>query len=491
MNPSRRHFTRAAAALGLSGMFPVRAQTASNEALALHLLDRLGYGPRPGDLPRLLQQGSERHLHDQLHPERLPLPGALQQRLAGLATAALSQRDLVQRYRDALREAKAHPDTGRDARREWQHTVALEAGQARLWRALHSPRQLEEVMVDFWFNHFNVFAGKGLCRVLVGSYERDALRPHALGRFRDLLGATAQHPAMLFYLDNWLSVAPGSAVRRGAQGASGLNENYARELMELHTLGVDGGYTQADVTTLARMLTGWTFDPRAGDGSLFVFEPRRHDGGRKHWLGQPVRAEGRGEGEWALDVLARHPSTARHLARKLAQRFVADAPPPALVDRLARRFLDTDGDIRAVLATLFASAEFRDPALAGTQFKPPYDYLVSLLRAADVAVDDERALQHQLQQLGMPLYGCPTPDGYAVTEAAWLNPEAMTRRVNLANALAAGKLPLGPAPQPVDAQALLATLGARITPRTRDAMAQAPRALQAALVLGSPELQRR
>jgi uncharacterized protein (DUF1800 family) len=378
-------------------------------------------------------------------------------------------------------------------------------------------------MVDFWYNHFNVFSGKGLDVVLVGDYEEKAIRPYALGRFRDLLGATARHPAMLFYLDNWLSAAPGTTPAfafggNNAARATGLNENYARELMELHTLGVDGGYTQKDVTELARMLTGWTFGPAEmmRGGAPFRFDERRHDTGDKQWLGRHVASRGQAEGEWALDVLASHPATARRIGTKLAQYFVADDPPASLVESLSRRFLDTGGDIRAVLATLFQSREFRDAEQV--KFKTPYHFVISAARAADVTVANVGPFLGVLYQLGMPLYGCPTPDGYKNTESAWVNAEAMTRRLNFATALASGQLPLKkprgieipegigmrplersaePDPNsrwttaPVDASALEATLGTQLSARTRQTVAGAQPALRAALILGSPDFMRR
>ncbi len=322
-----------------------------------------------------------------------------------------------------------------------------QAVQARLWRAVESPRQLQEVMVDFWYNHFNVFAAKGLDHLWVGAYEEQAIRPYALGRFRDLLGATAHHPAMLFYLDNWQNTAPNSPGVRGKQ--QGLNENYARELMELHTLGVDGGYTQEDVIALARILTGWGLGrPRGRDINKggFFFDPKRHDFSDKVFLGQTIHGSGVAEGEEALDILARNPATARHISFELAQYFVADEPPSALVERLRKRFLDTDGDIRAVLDTLFHSPEFWDQKYYGNKFKTPYQYVVSAVRATDMKVVNVRPLYGMLMQLGMPLYGCLTPDGYKNTRDAWLNPDAMTRRIGFATALASGRLPLG---QPV------------------------------------------
>lgn len=496
-----------------------------SQAEAVHVLNRLGYGPAPGDIDRVQRIGIDRYIDEQLHPERLPLPASLEQQLAALGATHMSQRELIAQFREAGQAAKNDNTDGKAMRRELYQRVSLEAGEERLLRAVQSPRQLQEVMVDFWFNHFNVFSGKGLDRVLVENYEREAIRPHAMGRFRDLLGATAHHPAMLFYLDNWLSTAPGYQPQRMTgplAKSAGLNENYARELMELHTLGVDDGYTQNDVTALARMLTGWTLNPRAnGSDSVFTFDARRHDNAGKEWLGRHVAGRGEAEGEWALDVLASHPATAHHIAHELAQYFVADTPPPTLVDRLARRFLDTDGDIAAVLKSLFDSPEFRDPSVRGAKFKTPYQYVVSTVRASNVPVTNVRPLLTTLFQLGMPLYGCQTPDGYKNTEVAWLNPDAVTRRINFATAFASGKLPLArpiddtdtggaslkalqraadkgiearshPAwtTAPVDATALLSTVGEGVSERTVATVAQSDPALRAALVLGSPDFMR-
>ncbi len=537
----------AVAALAWRPAFAV-ADADASQADALHVLNRLAFGPAPGDLERVARMGAPAWIAEQLHPERLALPAFLADQLASLRTPGETQRELIAQYREMAKEAKqakqaetASPDgkkpptqEGADRRRQVA-AIYVEAGDERLLQALNSPRQLQEVLVDFWFNHFNVFQGKGLDRVLVESYEREAIRPNVLGHFRTMLGATAKHPAMLFYLDNWLSVAPGFHGR-GKQ-VSGLNENYARELMELHTLGVDGGYAQQDVTELARMLTGWTLAPekprrgrfvmdsspvyaRGHEGdSVFAFDPARHDDGSKTWLGHAVAPAGQMEGEFALDVLARHPSTAKHVAFKLARRFVADEPSPALVDRLARRFLDTDGDLRAVMQALVDSPEFRDPR--PVKFKTPYQYVLSSVRASGIATTNVKPLMAVLAQLGQPLYGCQTPDGFHDTEADWLNPNAITQRVNFATALASGKLPLqrvddpnAPVPAlkamerqadkdmaraeaaegstpPVDATTLLATLGPAISDRTRSAIAQSQPALRAALVLGSPDFMRR
>jgi len=547
-----------AAAVAALAWRPASAAQDAGQAEALHVLNRLAFGPAPGDLERVAQMGAPAWITEQLHPERLALPAFLADQLSALRTPGQTQRQMVQQYRDMAKAAKAakqaeaaSPDGTKAAteegaeRRRQAAAVAVEAGEERLLQALASPRQLQEVLVDFWFNHFNVFQGKGLVRVLVESYEREAIRPHVLGRFRTMLGATAKHPAMLVYLDNALSVAPGYQPRRGTAKVSGLNENYAREVMELHTLGVDGGYTQQDVTELARILTGWTLAPerprrrRVVDGmdspaggrgdSIFAFDPARHDDGPKSWLGRSIPPNGQLEGEFALDVLANHPATARHIAFKLARRFVADEPAPALVDRLARRFTDTDGDLRAVMQALVDSPEFRDPR--PTKFKTPYQYVLSSVRATGIVTTNVRPLMAQLAQLGQPLYGCQTPDGWHDTEADWLNPNAITQRVNFATALASGKLPLqrvddpdapvgpnGNAPAagnglkamerqtdralardeaaegstpPVEPATLLATLGPAISDKTRAAVAAAQPALRSALVLGSPDFMRR
>jgi uncharacterized protein (DUF1800 family) len=376
------------------------------------------------------------------------------------------------------------------AQRERVRLILRDASQARIWRALWSRRQLLEVMVDFWFNHFNVFSGKGLDDVWIGNYEEQAIRPFALGRFRDLLFTTTKHPAMLVYLDNTLSSAPGSPGARGRQ--KGLNENFAREVMELHTLGADGGYTQEDVITLARVLTGWSInapDARVYPEYAAVFEGSRHDYSPKVFLGHTLKASGKAEGEEALDILAHSPATARHISFELAQYFVADEPPPALVDRLAARFLQTDGDIREVLKILVASPEFWDSY--GEKYKTPYQFVISAARAAGVAVGNVRPLLSAMDQLGMPLYGCLTPDGYKNTEEAWLSPDATTRRIGFAAALARGELGLTADKRPVDTAHLEAIFGTTMTAATQGVVNRAPPALRAALILGSPDFMRR
>jgi uncharacterized protein (DUF1800 family) len=481
----------------------------------LHLLNRLSFGARPGEVEKVTAMGRDRYIQQQLNPESIPEPSTLATRLAELETLEMTPPELVQQFRPRAIPAQkplaqtpdaqmpdaqmpnaqmpnAQPDLGaptakpaQKPNRMFARNTLQQTIEARLLRATESDRQLQELMVDFWFNHFNVFSGKGLTRVWVGAYEQSAIRPHAFGRFRDLLEATARHPAMLFYLDNWQNTAPNSPGAKGRY--QGLNENYARELMELHTLGVDGGYTQKDVVALAKILTGWGFR-RGGQASRdngFYFDSKRHDFSDKRFLGRTIKGSGMAEVEQALDILAKHPATARHISYQLAQYFVADQPPKTLVDRLAQRFQATDGNIREVLSTLFKSPEFWDSRYYNAKFKTPYQYVVSALRATGIEMGNPQSVQNTLQQLGMPLYGCPTPDGYKNTREAWLNPNGLTQRLNFATTLTT-KL-TDPKPQ----LQLSATLGDRFSPQTKQAIAASPPNLRSALILGSPEFMQR
>ncbi len=504
------------------------AASTPTDPKVLHLIDRLSFGPHPGDIERVESMGVERYIQEQLSPDSIPEPQSLTNQLNRLETINLNPEELFTQYGPPRRVGGQKPSREAiRAARQRSRFILIQATQARLLRDIESPRQLQEVMTDFWYNHFNVFAGKGLDRLWIGAYEAEAIRPYALGHFRQLLAATAQHPAMLYYLDNWQNTAPGSPGARGR--FQGLNENYAREVMELHTLGVDGGYTQQDVTALARIFTGWGFLHYGQQADVMYginFDPKRHDFGDKVFLGHTIKGSGIGEGEQALDILARSPATAHHISYELAQYFVTDQPPPALVERLAQRFLATDGDIREVLNTLFHSPEFQDLTNYGTKFKTPYQYVVSALRATGVEVNNFRPISGTLQQLGMPLYGYLTPDGYKNTQEAWLNPDAMTRRLSFATALASGRMPLNiegergsnaalgggresylktteifipplsPSPppplnlgksQPVDALGLVNTLGNQFSAQTQSAIAASPPQLRAALILGSPE----
>ncbi len=454
----------------------------------LHILNRLGYGPRPGDIEKLNAIGIDKYIKDQLSPENIQIPVELTSRLDNLKTLHMSSEEIFKEYGpEKKKRSQRLTVSTRKANRERAPIIINEAVQTRLMLALESPQQLQEVMVDFWFNHFNIFSGKELDHLLVGAFEQEAIRPYALGHFRDLLEATAKHPAMLCYLDNWKSSVPDNI---GAHGQfKGLNENYARELMEFHTLGVDGGYTQNDVVALARILTGWTLrQPNAKSDTFgFYFDSRRHDYGKKIFLGEEIQGEGQQEGEIALDILARHPSTARHICYKLAQNFVNDDPDPGLVKKLSEKFLETDGDIRAVLDTLFHSAQFWDEKNFDAKFKTPYRFIVSTIRASGRSVENYKPIKGALIQFGMPLYGCLTPDGYKDTQTAWLNPEGMLRRVSFVTAFANGNIKIDNSNQPLDASQLLKTLGNEISENTRKMLAKSPERLRAALILGGPD----
>lgn len=319
----------------------------------VHLLNRAGYGPRPGDVEKVRQKGFAAYVEEQLHPETIS-DGPTEARLASLDTLGLTAPDLRRRY-------------SRDPR-----PVIEQLQSQKIIRALYSERQLQEVLVDFWFNHFNVNAGKQGVQYVITGYERDAIRPHALGKFRDLLRATARHPAMLVYLDNALSTA------------AGINENYARELMELHTMGVDGGYLQKDIEEVARALTGWTVDA-TGD---FQFRADLHAPGSKVLLEHEIPFGGYEEGEAVLDIVAGHPATAHFIATKLVRRFVADDPPETLVDRVAAVFKDTDGDIRSMVRTILTSDEFGAMSAVRSKTKSPFEAIVSAMRAVDADLAD-------------------------------------------------------------------------------------------------------
>jgi len=452
-----------------------------------HVLNRIAFGPRSGDVERVRQMGLQRYIEQQLHPDRVPDPG-IGSRLAPLTTIRLTSRQIAEQYEQPLiamrRERRQNAGAASapaerpmpQPAQQRANTVIVELAEQKILRAVYSERQLQEVLTDFWFNHFNVDARKGRDRFLVTEYERDAIRPHVLGKFRDLLEATAKSPAMLFYLDNWMSVDPNGPhpttapprVARGRFGPStplraggrvlvpaaraqspnapkGLNENYARELLELHTLGVDGGYTQKDVTEVARAFTGWTIENRrqvrSGEDG-FVFRPQSHDPGQKVVLGHVIKAGGgESDGIQVLDLLAKHPSTARFIATKLARRFVSDAPPEALVQRLAERFQKTDGDLREVMRTLLFSPEFLSPDAVNAKAKSPFEFLVSALRTTNADVDDARPFVRMMQEMGMPLYQCQPPTGYKDTADAWINTGALVARMNAAVRLAPGDEP--------------------------------------------------
>src|SRR5438874_7645367 len=345
--------------------------------------------------------------------------------------------------------------------------VVAELGMTKVTRAIYSDRQLQQVMDDFWFNHFNVFAGKGEDRYYLTSYERDVIQPHAFGKFKDLVTATAKSPAMLFYLDNFLSADPRAAQRQAAERAArqqwrrgrfgwpgpprpagnpqakknerGLNENYGRELMELHTLGVDGGYTQKDVTEVARCFTGWTIEkPR--QYADFKFDDRLHDPDAKYVLGKKIHAGGMKDGEQVIDLFVHHPSTARFISTKLARRFVSDNPPPALINRMVETFQSSDGDIKSVLHIMIWSPEFWSRESYRAKIKTPFELVVSAVRALGTDVDTPLPLVQWVGRIGEPLYQCQPPTGYSDKADAWVNTGALLNRLNYALALAGNKM---------------------------------------------------
>ncbi|MBS1809366.1 MAG: DUF1800 domain-containing protein [Acidobacteria bacterium] len=512
----------------------------TDQQKAIHLLDRLTFGPRPGDVENVMKMGWEAYLDQQLHPEKVA-DDAIAQKLQPLTSLNMSNEEIakvyepppqvLQQIRDRIEkqnnvsavgdevktDEKQKPQnsdalTDPAKRRELvkalaemgykpRQTPVLELQQAKILRAVYSERQLQEVLTDFWFNHFNVFAQKGADRVLLTSYEREAIRPNVFGKFEDLLLATAKSPAMLFYLDNWLSTSPNAKMpdfnqlrqmrqnrnpntplgqgrlgrlstgnvnremrqmekqeqremkaaqrqdekmaqqqRPQAKRSRGINENYAREIMELHTLGVDGGYTQKDVQEVARCFTGWTLrQPRNGGG--FYFAPFMHDDGEKVVLGNKIPAGGgQRDGESVIKMLAKHPSTAKYLSTKLARKFVADNPPQSLIDRLSHAYLKSDGDLRIVYKTLFTSPEFWSAESYRAKIKTPFEMTVSAARALGAETNGAIAFHRWIQQMGEGLYLAQPPTGYKDEADVWVNTGALLERMNFALALSGNKI---------------------------------------------------
>jgi len=470
----------AASAAGIVWTTAAAQQIPNDRATIAHVVSRVTFGARPGDVDQVERMGLAQYLEQQLAPSSIA-DADVERRLARFTTIQLSESEIARRFELPLLEARrerrqqAQADSAdanamraaemsRGGPQLQANLVLVELSEQKLLRAAYSERQLEEVLVDFWFNHFNVDARKGRVRFMVTSYERDAIRPHVLGRFRDLLGATAHSPAMLFYLDNWMSgdaaaSRPANTARPGRgrfgragsrpsrrpaqpQGAArrGLNENYARELLELHTLGVDGGYTQKDVTEVARAFTGWTLAPPMLGGG-FRFQPQLHDDSEKTVLGRKIPGGGGvNDGEQVLDLLAAHPSTARFVATKLARRFVSDTPPQALIARAASRFTETKGDLREVMRTVLTSPELLGAEWRSAKAKTPLEFVVSAVRAAGAEIVNARPLVRTLQEHGMPLYQCQPPTGYKDT-AAWINTGALVNRMNFATALTGNQIP--------------------------------------------------
>ncbi|GHG94033.1 DUF1800 domain-containing protein [Comamonas sp. JC664] len=429
------------------------APPAFDEARAVHVLRRLAFGPSARSLADLRRLGVEGWVASQLDRPGAPLPPALDAKLQALPTLTMSMAELVRDYPPRKQREQALLD-GRELERPAR--IGLEQSAAKLLRAVESPNQLEEVLVDFWFNHFNVSADKGAVRWMVTSYERDAIRPNVFGNFRELLGATARHPAMLFYLDNWRSTRDGMPERMAREAPltdddgedsepaapmPGLNENYARELLELHTLGVDGGYTQQDVREVARCFTGWSIR-RPRKAPAFFFRRRAHDAEDKQVLGHPIPgSRSEADGERVLDLLARHPSTARHVATRLARRFVSDTPPPALVERVAQVFLASKGDLPTVYRALFQAPEFWAEAARGAKVKTPFEFVVSALRATDAEVTVRPRLVQSLAKMGEPLFRAPAPTGFPEVSAPWVNSGSLVARLNFSLELVSGRMP--------------------------------------------------
>jgi len=442
-----------------------------------HVLNRVTFGPRPGDTARVEKMGAKAFLDEQFHPERID-DAAVERKIAGLPTLSMSSEELAQNFpakNQAQQQAQARaqesgkgsedsasaemtrPDSGRDVAAmqgpgamqepEGPRRITVELAREQLWRAIYSQRQLEEVMVQFWMNHFNIFAGKGADRWLITSFERQAIRPHALGKFGELLVETAKSPAMLFYLDNWLSVAPytttdGSVYRPLAklQNRRGLNENYARELMELHTMGVEGGYTQHDVREVARCFTGWTIH-RPLQGGSFFFNPRLHDFGEKVVLRHKIKpGGGEKDGLEVLHLLAHHPSTAHFISLKLCRRFVSDDPPASVVNRAAKTFLKSKGDLRAVLRSIVTSPEFNSRAAFRAKVKSPFEFVASSLRALDGQTDAGPLLLAAMVRMGQPLFYYQAPTGFPDRGSAWINSGTLLQRINFAVLLAANRI---------------------------------------------------
>lgn len=455
---------------------PEREQTADQQVV--HLLNRLAFGPRPGDVERVRALGVDSWIEQQLHPERVD-DSALERFMAANykylnETPARLETQFPPagqiQNQAAARGGMNRADSARLAATQAAlRQITMEVQSARVARAVMSERQLHEVMTDFWLNHFSVFDGKGpRQRYLLAEYEHRVIRPNAFGKFRTLLGEVVKSEAMLFYLDNWQSQAEANRPRlaavpgRGGRGAAagggragrgaqpplppqirngGLNENYGRELLELHTLGVDGGYTQQDVINAARALTGWTFRG-AAQGGGFQFVPFMHDAGEKKLLGQTLKANrGIEDGEQVLDIVARHPATARYISFKLARRFVADSPSAALVERTAKVFRDTDGDIRETVRSILTGPEFFSRAAYRSKVKSPFEVVASAVRALGGTGDPTARTAALVGQLGQPIFGHQAPNGWPETGDQWMNTGAILNRINFGMFVAAGRLP--------------------------------------------------
>jgi uncharacterized protein (DUF1800 family) len=435
----------------------------------LHALNRLGFGPRPGQVEQIEKTGLEKWIQAQLHPESLADP-VVNARLAQYPALSLDSTALldqypqpdvaakrlglrVDEYQKRLQDLAKQPGGMSSLPFKDQNEIVNNLMEMKMVRAVYSERQLDEQLENFWFNHFNVFVYKDLDRWYMIPYERDAIRPHVLGKFRDLLEATAKSPAMLFYLDNSSSADPHAfdrlkqhpiPARPGGKlpplgPRRGLNENYGRELMELHTLGVDGGYTQQDVVEVARAFTGWTIEsPR--EKPAFYFDERVHDPDPKRVLGKKIKSGGIKDGEQVLDLLAKNPHTAHHISLELAKYFVSDDPPPTLVARMTKTFEKSKGDMRAVITTMIYSPEFWSRSAFRAKVKTPFELVASTVRAVGVDMDQPMQMAQWVARIGEPLYQCLTPNGYSDQAASWISTGALLNRMNFAVALTTNKI---------------------------------------------------
>jgi uncharacterized protein (DUF1800 family) len=571
------------------GALPITELTA--DQATLHALNRLGYGPRPGDVERIRHMGLEKWVDQQLHPEGID-DAALDQRLEQYSTLNLSSTKLLDEfpppgqavkregdtkdeYKDKMEQKRQNAlaqmlPTGNDnfdrandqlAKIQGPNRIVAELSMAKVDRVVYSQRQLEAVMEDFWFNHFNVFANKGADKWFVTAYVRDTIRPRTIGKFQGLLLATAKSPAMLFYLDNWMSADPvafkrmqaemqarrqhyqgifvgshppppgsfpGKSPVPGGNGAPakkkedrGLNENYGREVLELHTVSVDAGYTQQDVIAMAETLTGWTVHEPRKDPEFF-FDDRIHAQGKKVVMGHTFNYGGEKDGEEALKFLANHPSTARFISTELARHFVSDNPPESLINRMTKNYEATGGDIRSLLKTMIYSPEFWSKDAYRAKVKTPFELVASTARALGADVPVSLPLAQWVGRMGEPLFLCQPPTGYSDKSETWVNTGALLNRLNFALTFAGGKM----AGTSVDLRTLLGqpsssdpnialeqcieiflagdiadstrkTLESRLSgpqilqARLDDPVNQVNEGLIAGLVLGAPEFQRR
>lgn len=459
----------------------------SSQQEIFHVSNRLTFGMTAKDINDINQQGVNNFIKKQLNPKRIDALNFLTAKMNKYKGLNMNVAELFKNYHlPYISPTKNRQGLSPEQAKAWEQTrydFVQNTQRLKIDKSLTNPDQLNELMTDFWLNHFNIFIDKEphLQRFITSNYETNAIQPYALGKFRDLLQSTAQHPSMIIYLDNNANVVPNKKTKRG------LNENYARELMELHTLGVDGGYTQEDVMSLARILTGWGVinpnTPQNANG--FYFHEKLHDYTDKKFLGHTIKGSGIEEVYQVLDILAYHPSTANHISYKLAQFFVADNPPDSLVKKLAKIFLDSQGNIKIVLTNLFDSDEFWDVKYYGNKFKTPYQYVISVMRMSDMQKPNFTPIIASLRDLEMRPYYCVTPDGYKNIQSAWLSSSAMMNRVHFATLIADSKTSNN---AQISDNSLMPVVHNFLSNKTLNTVKSVDRKWQTALILGSPEM---